>query len=184
MNVKFGIVGTVASVAIVGGILLYNSTLAPTMPGNAILAVNTVDQNANIEAKPSGQAQCKSINGLPDPICSPGCARTQDTNIICHQPAGQFRPTKWQELAFKKKVMIEYGVPLTDFKKWILDHVIPIEDGGDGFDLRNMFLQTIGESKKKDLVEHFLKRQICTGSMTAAAAQTAIATNWKTVKIK
>lgn len=151
---------------------------AQNMPANKVVPLIQTVATPDVEKA----AKCMSVNGLPDPVCSPGAARTQDLNIICHQPAKQFRPTLYQQLKFKKEVMAEYGE--TDYHKVILDHVIPIEAGGDGFDLHNMFLQTIAASKRKDLVEHFIKRQICSGAMTAQDAQNAIAKNWKAVKVK
>jgi len=61
---------------------------------------------------------------------------------------------------------------------------VAIEDGGEGFDTKNMFLQTPAASRKKDLAENFIHRQICSGKMTAADGQKALATNWKGIKIK
>ena len=132
----------------------------------------------------SGYAQqCRSVNGLPGRNCSPGVARTQDVQIICHGGStSQFRPDRFKSLKLKGIVMKEYGV--TDWKAYTLDHLISIEIGGDGFDTRNMFMQTKAAARKKDLVENFLHREICSGRMTPAAAQTAIASNWKVIKVK
>ena len=169
-------------------ILFIGCSSNPAMPGNAIeqpvVQLEAVKMTSNVEAS-QPQAKCKSVNGLPDPICSPGVARTQDVNIICHQPAGPFRPTMYQELAFKKQIMAMYGIANYQWHKWILDHVIAIQDGGDGFDLKNMFLQPkTGKwnSRKKDLAENLIHRRICSGQITPAAGQQQLATNWQLIK--
>ncbi len=154
-----------------------------TSPGDPVVPRSFVSTAANVEA--GLQSPCKSVDGLPDPICSPGVARTQDVDVICHQPSAPFRPTKYQELKFKGQIMAMYGLKGQKWGKWILDHVIAVEDGGDGFDLKNMFPQPKTgryNSRKKDLAENLIHRRICSGQITAAAGQQQLATNWKLIK--
>lgn len=130
--------------------------------------------------------KCVSKAGLPDPSCSPGVVRTTDIQNICKTAASLYRPTKYEELKLKKQAMEAYGIPLTDFKKWILDHIIAIQDGGEGRDLKNVFLQTKYMAHKKDLAENFIHRQICSNppKLSVSEGQTMLSTNWKKIKIK
>lgn len=133
--------------------------------------------------QPDPGAQCKSPTpALPDPLCTPGIIRTQDLNIICHQPTSQFRPTLAQERVFKREVLKMYGLENAKWGDYQLDALIPLEAGGDHFNLKNMWPMPVKIAHKKDLVEHLAKREICSGQKTPAEIQAAFMGDWRTIK--
>jgi hypothetical protein len=62
------------------------------------------------------------------------------------------------------------------------DHLVPLELGGDGRDPKNLWPEPHAgknNSFDKDKVENYLRRQVCSGTMTAEAAQSGIANDWR-----
>ena len=61
------------------------------------------------------------------------------------------------------------------------DHFISLELGGSPTDPRNLwpepYLPKPG-AKEKDIVENYLHRQVCSGTMTLEDAQKAIVADW------
>jgi hypothetical protein len=80
--------------------------------------------------------------------------------------------------------MAAYGLEgqrLADFE---LDHLIPLELGGAPADVANLWPAPWtgdGSARQKDVVEHFLRREVCRGTMQLAEAQRQIATDWLAV---
>ena len=73
------------------------------------------------------------------------------------------------------------GKPPGDYE---YDHLISLELGGAPDDLRNLWPEphTVSGDQgsfAKDKVENKLKRDICKGAITLAAAQQQIATDWR-----
>ena len=89
------------------------------------------------------------------PFCQPGYATQQR---VLHN--------RYYYSAIKRKLL--HGRP---FKRYILDHIVPIEVGGSAADPANMQLQTKAKAHAKDLVEHRLHREVCSGRLSPAAAQ-------------
>jgi hypothetical protein len=64
------------------------------------------------------------------------------------------------------------------------DHLISLELGGDPNDPANLWVEpnddprAISTQNSKDLLEARLHQLVCSGRMTLAAAQRALATNW------
>jgi hypothetical protein len=64
------------------------------------------------------------------------------------------------------------------------DHLISLELGGDPNDAANLWVEPndrVGATttlNSKDTLENDLKRMVCSGKMTLAAAQQAVATDW------
>jgi hypothetical protein len=75
-----------------------------------------------------------------------------------------------------------------------LDHLIPLEIGGNPTDPRNLWMQpwerkgspalaAAGQgAESKDVVENRLHREVCNGTITLERAQGEIATDWETAK--
>ncbi len=136
----------------------------------------------------STEAVCHSINGLPDPICTPGLAdpRVTQANIqttICVSGyTSRVRPPSSYTDALKAQQIKAYGYAdanLTDYEE---DHLIPLEIGGHPTDPHNLWPEPRGgqyPASRKDGVENALHTAVCNGAMTLAAAQHAIATNWE-----
>lgn len=62
------------------------------------------------------------------------------------------------------------------------DHLIPLEIGGHPTDPKNLWpepLTVAVGTTKTDGVENSLHNKVCSGLITLAAAQVAIAMNWK-----
>ena len=61
-----------------------------------------------------------------------------------------------------------------------VDHLVPLELGGDPTDTRNIWPQPIAAAKQKDEVENELHDLVCSGRVSLRQAQSAIAKDWKT----
>lgn len=132
--------------------------------------------------------QCHSVNGLPDPICTPGIAdpRVTQANIlttICVSGyTTKVRPSSDYTNALKAQQIKAYGYADTNLADYEEDHLIPLELGGHPTDPKNLWPEPlIGPypATKKDGVENSLHTKVCSGLMTLALAQTAIAGNWE-----
>lgn len=133
-------------------------------------------------------SQCHSINGLPDPQCTPGVADprvTQDnilTTICVSGYTTRVRPSSRYTDALKAQQIKAYGYTDTDPADYEEDHLIALELGGHPTDSKNLWPEPrMGPypAAKKDGLENSLHNQVCAGLMTLAAAQTAIANNWE-----
>jgi hypothetical protein len=131
---------------------------------------------------------CHSVDGLPDPICTPGVADprvTQDnirTTICVSGYTTKVRPSTAYTNALKVQQIKAYGYTDTNLADYDEDHLIPLELGGHPTDPRNLWPEPrTGNypATTKDRLENALHTKVCTGVMTLAAAQTAIAINWE-----
>lgn len=139
-------------------------------------------------ATPVATGACHSVNGLPDPICTPGVAdpRVTQANIlttICVSGyTTKVRPSSAYTDALKVEQIKAYGytdTALTDYEE---DHLIPLEIGGHPTDPKNLWPEPRSgpyPATKKDGVESSLHNKVCSGLMTLTAAQVAIAKNWE-----
>ena len=97
------------------------------------------------------------------------------------------RPTPWSTYStdkFKFDVAFRvYGIQDTAYnaKYSELDHLVPLELGGSN-DATNLWPEMGKRPNPKDSVETALKHAVCKGTVTLAAAQQAIATNWHTAE--
>lgn len=129
----------------------------------------------------------------PDPVRTPGSvnpAITQ-TNIketICN-PAWttkSIRPPESYTSRLKREQIREWGLPgsVSDYEE---DHLISLELGGNPTDPWNLWPEAYTPTpgaKQKDVVENYLHRQVCSGALTLADAQKAIATDWYRVYLE
>jgi hypothetical protein len=132
--------------------------------------------------------ECRSVNGLPDPTCTPGVADprvTQDnilTTICVSGYTTRVRPSSGYTDALKAQQIKAYGYVDTNLADYEEDHLIPLEVGGSPTDPKNLWPEPRSgayPATKKDGVENSLHTKVCAGLMTLAAAQTAIAKNWE-----
>lgn len=124
----------------------------------------------------------------PDPRCTPGAvnpAVTQATigATICRSGwTKTVRPAVSVTEPEKLASLAAYGEH--GASRYEYDHLVPLELGGAVNDPRNLWpeLNSPGASgfyqNPKDHLENTLKRRVCDGLMTLAAAQRAIASNW------
>jgi hypothetical protein len=72
-----------------------------------------------------------------------------------------------------------YGIP--DGTVSELDHLVSLERGGSN-DVKNLWPEVGKLPNPKDTVENDLHRAVCSGRITLAAAQQAIAADWVTAE--
>lgn len=153
-----------------------NAVETPVTPING-----PVSFASKVETNP--QVTCKSPEpALPDQICTPGVARTQDVSIICGQPTSKFRPTPAQANQFSKQVMKMYGIKSAPASQYQLDAKEPLEVGGDHFAIANMWLMPIKLAHQKDQIENLGHRLICQQHRSPAEIQALFAKDWRLVK--
>ncbi len=137
---------------------------------------------------PPANGSCHSVNGLPDPVCTPGVADprvTQDdilTTICVSGYTTKVRPSSAYTDALKVQQIKSYGYTDTSLADYEEDHLIPLELGGHATDPKNLWPEPrsgIYSATKKDGVENSLHSRVCSGLMTLLVAQASIATNWE-----
>ena|SRR5437879_2079271 len=128
---------------------------------------------------------------LPDPSCTPGVTNpdvTQATinSTICVSGwTATIRPPTSYTNPLKQQGIIDYGYSDTNMSDYEEDHFLALEDGGDPRDPHNLWPEPRsgdGNSSQKDGVETKVKNAICNGTVTLAAAQHAMLTDWATAE--
>jgi hypothetical protein len=126
---------------------------------------------------------------LPDPHCTPGAINPQviQTNIDSTICSGGFtstvRPPEIVTEAEKDASAAAYGYT-GSFHFAEYDHLIPLELGGDPNAPANLWVEppdnpnATSFANSKDLLENRLNSLVCSGQLSLAAAQQAIASNW------
>lgn len=153
-----------------------------------------VRTSATASTSPASSAltdgSCHSVDGLPDPKCTPGVADprvTQDNirSTICVAGyTATVRPASAYTDALKVRQIKQYGYADTAPADYEEDHLIPLELGGNPTDPANLWPEPRFGSypaSKKDGVENALHSKVCSGSITLASAQREIAVNWESV---
>jgi hypothetical protein len=126
---------------------------------------------------------------LPDPVLTPGVARTDLTLAqICSTKWG--RDARAVTAAMKRQVFKAYGltgnkdracVPDAHGRRCEVDHLISRELGGAD-DVRNLWPEAYGSTPwnavRKDRVENRLHVEVCAGRLTLRQAQEDIRTDW------
>ena len=136
----------------------------------------------------TGTCHYRDHGQLPDPRCTPGSidpAVTQANirSTICRSGYTKtVRPPEAQTERFKIDVAyVAYGD--THSEKTELDHLVSLELGGSN-DATNLWPETPPTPNPKDKVENALNHAVCSGRVTLAAAQGAIASDWLTAEKK
>jgi hypothetical protein len=97
------------------------------------------------------------------------------------------RPSSTYTTALKIQQIVQYGYADTSTASYEEDHLVPLELGGAPSDLRNLwpepYVATLPDGRNvgarvKDSLETSLKRQVCAGTMTLAAARSRIGIHW------
>ncbi len=124
---------------------------------------------------------CHSSGGLPDPKCTPGAVDPRVTQSNIHTTICVSGYTD----ALKAQQITEDGYVDTNVADYEEDHLIPLELGGSPSDTKNLWPEPRGgadSASAKDGVENALNKRVCAGTMTLAAAQSAIAFDWQTAE--
>lgn len=122
-------------------------------------------------------------NILPDPVCTPGVvdpavtqANIQQTICVVGYTRTVRPPTSYTS-PLERAQMILYGfTDSPDLHEE--DHLIPLQLGGSPRDPANLWPEPDASPNAKDVYEGRLKRAVCAGTVTLAAAQAAIALDW------
>jgi len=125
---------------------------------------------------------------LNDLTVTPGATLPQDAEGVLCSPTFRTGTVRAVSKATKLQACREYGVSRANCtgKLYEIDHLISLELGGSN-DITNLWPQPYlptPAAHEKDEVENWLHRQVCSGKMTLAAAQYAIAQDWYTVYLE
>lgn len=133
-----------------------------------------------------GQCHARDAGTLPDPACTPGSIDPHVTQAtigvtICLPGwTATVRPPAAQTTRAKYRVSYPaYGLPRATGTEE--DHSVSLELGGSN-DILNLWPESYPEARVKDVVENALRAAVCNGRTSLAAAQMAIASNWKTAR--
>ena len=162
----------------------YPGMTAPTATGSGSGSYRALRTSAVI-------TQSSASSDFPDSRLTPGAVGTSDVATICRAGfATSIRPTGALWLYLKNEAYVRYGLPRgrrstvdangIRHPAYEVDHLIPLELGGDPTDLRNLWPEPIDSAKQKDVVENELHDLVCSGKMPLTRAQTAIAHDWET----
>ena len=134
----------------------------------------------------SESASCRALPGpRPDPTCTPGAidpAVTQadiQTTICRSGYTATVRPPVSETDKLKREMYTAYGIPTGTASE--LDHLVSLELGGAN-DASNLWPEVGSQPNPKDSVENDLHKAVCSGKVTLAAAQQAIASDWQTAE--
>ena len=125
---------------------------------------------------------------LPDPACTPGAidpAVTQQNigSTICRSGYTEtVRPPESET----ERAKFDVAYPAYNVGHYVrseLDHLVPLELGGAN-DIANLWPEVGKQPNPKDKVESELRRAVCGGKASLAAAQQAIATDWMTAETR
>ena len=135
-----------------------------------------------------GRCYFRDKTELPDPRCTPGSidpivtqANLRSTICKAGWTDPHLRPPESQTEWFKRyRAFPAYG--LTWYRESELDHLVPLELGGSN-DATNLWPELGKPSgNPKDKVENALNRAVCSGRVSLARAQAAIAYDWMTAE--
>lgn len=112
---------------------------------------------------------------LPDRALTPGETVSVSRGHLC--ALGYSKAVRHVTPAMKRQACALYGAAACPGPRWELDHLISLELGGAN-SIANLWPQPIAEARKKDVLENFLHRAVCTGAIDLKDAQHDIATNW------
>lgn len=116
--------------------------------------------------------------GRPNKDLTPGVTRPLTRAAVCSTKWGKDR--RHVTLAMKRHVFAAYGIPYTQHALYEVDHFIPREIGGAD-DERNLWPEKWDGpdgAHAKDRLENALHRHVCAGTISLAAAQEAIRSDW------
>lgn len=169
-----------------------SSSGSSSSPGNGFVT-GSASAGASFSASAAstgGPGSCHSGNGLPDPRCTPGAVNPQVTqaniaSTVCeHGWTATIRPPASYTNKLKRQQIALYGYSDVKLRDYEEDHLISLELGGAPADPANLWPEFDGGKtpNPKDAVENALKRAVCARQVTLAAAQQAIASDWKTAE--
>jgi hypothetical protein len=125
---------------------------------------------------------------LPDPRCAPGGIDPAVTQADIHSTicvsgyTATVRPPEAQTESFKfNEAYPAYGIASGTATE--LDHLVPLELGGNN-SAANLWPEVPPTPNPKDSVEDALNAAVCSGRVTLASAQQAVAQDWQTAEAR
>jgi len=135
-------------------------------------------------------ASCQLRGGLlPDPVCTPGVSdqAVTETNIdatICvrgytAKVRAARAPYSYTRVV-KRDRMAAYGYAGRPYSEFELDHLIPLELGGDPHAVGNLWVEFNDRrsGNSKDALENRMNALVCAGRLPLAQARVEIAADW------
>lgn len=120
---------------------------------------------------------CQVRGQLPDPACTPGGVFPNATAAdICR--SGYARSVRNVLPSTKDAVYASYGIRSHITGQYELDHLVPLEVGGNNT-RANLWPQIAPGYGEKDSVENELHAAVCSGRMSLKTAQAEIARDWR-----
>jgi hypothetical protein len=160
-----------------------NSPAAPTHPVTSSLAAPAPARTTSRPKptpSPTGTLRWQAKVALPDHQITPGAVFPGATaSQVCTPGWAEAHRNVPDEIRYQ--VFAEYGLSYGVHDSYEVDHLIPLELGGSN-SIRNLWPEPQGGSSpgypSKDRLENRLHELVCSGSLSLAAAQHAIAANW------
>jgi hypothetical protein len=114
-----------------------------------------------------------AYSDTPNPALTPGAINSAVTqanigSTICSK--GYATSVRNVSNAVKHQVYAEYHIGRSQQRRYVIDHLIPLEVGGANA-LANLWPELKSESKVKDKLENALHGDVCRGDLTLADAQ-------------
>lgn len=128
-----------------------------------------------------------ALTMLPNPVLTPGAlnpavtqANIQQT-VCAHGWTKTIRPKASFTNRLKAQQLAALGGAGVDPRSVEEDHLVSLELGGAPADPKNLWPEPWDGpwgAHRKDVLETFLKRQVCAGKMSLAEAQAEVRTDW------
>lgn len=132
---------------------------------------------------PSRSADCRVHGPLPDHACTPGAVFSDVARERICTP-GYAKSMRHVSTRLRRSIYESYTVAYPQSRgSYEVDHLIPLSLGGDN-ERANLFPQAakpIPGFREKDLVEDYLHEEVCAGTISLAAAEEQIASDWTAV---
>lgn len=125
----------------------------------------------------SKTSACHARGLLPDPACTPGAIFTAARlGAIC--TPGYSRSVRNVPESLKRSVYAAYGIASHAPGSYEVDHLVPLELGGNN-SIANLWPQASPGYHRKDTIENRLHGAVCAGSVGLRTAQLQIARDWR-----
>jgi hypothetical protein len=132
---------------------------------------------------------------LPDPARTPGAVNSEVTQetigaTICVRGwTRTIRPPAQYTSALKRQQIRAWGYENQRMTEYEEDHLIPLGIGGAPYDEDNLWPQPLvtadsWDAVHKDRLESVLNRLVCSGRLSLAEAQAAIADDWTVAYVR
>ncbi len=127
-------------------------------------------------------SKCVTDGIFQDMECSPGAVFPEcGTEQICTK--GYTSTVRNVPQSLKDKVFEDYGIPQEERKNYVIDHICPLQLCGNNSQ-ENLFPQRrepYPNSKDKDKIETYLKKEVCKGELDLNEAQEIIRNDWLSI---